>query len=68
MLESYQSQLEEMLQTIDALAFMDLSAHLKRHLSDKGKVQGSLTLHTTHQEIANDLQTSMVVVPRLLRV
>ena len=42
-LESYQSRLEEMLQAIDALAFMDLSARLKRHLSDKVKVQGNLT-------------------------
>ena len=66
-LESYQSRLEEMLQAIDALAFMDLSARLKRHLSDKVKVQGSLILHTTHQEIANDLHTSRVVVSRLLK-
>ena len=66
-LESYQSRLEEMLQAIDALAFMDLSARLKRHLSDKVKVQGNLTLHTTHQDIANDLHTSRVVVSRLLK-
>ena len=65
-LESYQSRLEEMLQAIDALAFMDLSARLKRYLSDKVKVQGNLTLHTTHQDIANDLHTSRVVVSRLL--
>ncbi len=67
MLESYQSRLEEMLQAIDALAFMDLSARLKRYLSDKVKVQGNLTLHTTHQDIANDLHTSLVVVSRLLK-
>ena len=36
-LDSYQSRLEEMLQAIDALAFMDLSARLKRYLSDKNK-------------------------------
>ena len=66
-LESYQSRLEEMLQAIDALAFMDLSARLKRHLSDKVKVQGNLTLHTTHHNIANDLHTSRVVVSRLLK-
>ena len=66
-MESYQSRLEEMLEAIDALAFMDLSARLKRHLSDKVKVQGSLTLHTTHQEITKDLHTSRVVVSRLLK-
>lgn len=66
-LESCQSRLEEMLQAIDALAFMDLSARLKRHLSDKVKVQGNLILQTTHQDIANDLHTSRVVVSRLLK-
>ena len=66
-LESYQSRLEEMLAAIDALAFMDLPTRLKRYLSDKVKVQGGLTLHTTHQDIANDLHTSRVVVSRLLK-
>jgi len=66
-MESYQSRLEEMLDAIDALAFMDLPTRLRRYLSDKVKVQGDMTLHTTHQEIANDLHTSRVVVSRLLK-
>ena len=64
---SYQMRLEEMLDAIDALAFMDLPTRLRRYLSDKVKIQGNLTLHTTHQEIANDLHTSRVVVSRLLK-
>ena len=60
-LRSYQMRLEEMLEAIDSLAFMDLPTRLQRYLSDKVKVQGDLTLHTTHQEIANDLHTSRVV-------
>ena len=66
-LESYQSRLEEMLEAIDALAFMDLPTRLRRYLSDKVKIQGALTLQTTHQDIANDLHTSRVVVSRLLK-
>ncbi|MGB1384938.1 MAG: Crp/Fnr family transcriptional regulator [Flavobacteriales bacterium] len=66
-MESYQSRLEEMLEAIDALAFMDLPTRLRRYLSDKVKIQGGMTLHTTHQEIANDLHTSRVVVSRLLK-
>ena len=66
-LESYQSRLEEMLEAIDALAFMDLPTRLRRYLSDKVKIQGDLTLLTTHQDIANDLHTSRVVVSRLLK-
>jgi CRP/FNR family transcriptional regulator len=66
-MESYQTRLEEMLDAIDALAFMDLPTRLRRYLSDKVKIQGDMTLHTTHQEIANDLHTSRVVVSRLLK-
>jgi CRP/FNR family transcriptional regulator len=66
-MESYQNRLEEMLDAIDALAFMDLPTRLRRYLSDKVKIQGDMTLHTTHQEIANDLHTSRVVVSRLLK-
>ena len=66
-LESYQTRLEEMLDAIDALAFMDLQTRLRRYLSDKVKIQGNMTLQTTHQEIANDLHTSRVVVSRLLK-
>ena len=66
-LESYQTRLEEMLDAIDALAFMDLPTRLRRYLSDKVKIQGNMTLQTTQQEIANDLHTSRVVVSRLLK-
>ena len=66
-LESYQTRLEEMLDAIDALAFMDLPTRLRRYLSDKVKIQGNMTLQTTHKEIANDLHTSRVVVSRLLK-
>jgi len=66
-LESYQTRLEEMVDAIDALASMDLPTRLRRYLSDKVKIQGSMTLQTTHQEIANDLHTSRVVVSRLLK-
>ena len=66
-MESYQTRLEEMLDAIDALAFMDLPTRLRRYLSDKVKIQGNMTLQTTHQEIANDLHTSRVVVSRLLK-
>ena len=66
-LESYQRRLEEMLDAIDALAFMDLPTRLRRYLSDKVKIQGKMTLQTTHQDIANDLHTSRVVISRLLK-
>jgi len=46
---------------------MDLPTRLLRYLTYKVKVQGDLTLNTTHQTIANDLHTSRVVASRLLK-
>ena len=58
---------DALLDDIDALAFMDLPTRLRRYLSDKVKIQGKMTLQTTHQDIANDLHTSRVVISRLLK-
>ena len=40
---------------------------LFKYLSDKAKIMRSTTLNTTHQELADDLNTSRVVVSRLLK-
>ncbi|WP_224484391.1 Crp/Fnr family transcriptional regulator [Robertkochia aurantiaca] len=66
-LESYQSRMNEMLETIDSIAFMKMDQRLLRYLRDKAKVTGDDTIHATHQQIAYDLHTSRVVVSRLLK-
>jgi CRP/FNR family transcriptional regulator len=38
-----------------------------KYLGDKAKVQNKQDLEITHQEIADDLNTSRVVVTRLLK-
>jgi CRP/FNR family transcriptional regulator len=65
--ESYNIRLNEMLEAIDNLAFMNLDERLFKYLTDKAKVLGNTELNTTHQEIANELHTSRVVVSRLLK-
>lgn len=65
--ESYQSRLTEMLQTIDTLAFMNMDQRLLLYLQDKAKINQSEELKVTHQQIAYDLNTSRVVVSRLLK-
>lgn len=65
--ESYQSRLTEMLQTIDTLAFMNMDQRLLRYLQDKAKINQSEELRVTHQQIAYDLNTSRVVISRLLK-
>ena len=65
--DSYQSRLSEMLQTIDTLAFMNMDRRLLRYLQDKAKINQSEELQVTHQQIAYDLNTSRVVISRLLK-
>lgn len=66
-IESYNIRLNEMLEAIDTLAFMKMDQRLFKYLTDKVKIMRSTTLKTTHQEIAVDLNTSRVVISRLLK-
>lgn len=66
-LQSYQVRFDEMLETIDTLAFMKMDQRLFKYLTDQVKLIASTSLEVTHQEIAEDLNTSRVVVSRLLK-
>lgn len=64
---SYQARLTELLETIDTIAFMNMDQRLLRYLQDKAKINQSEELQVTHQQIAYDLNTSRVVISRLLK-
>jgi CRP/FNR family transcriptional regulator len=66
-LESYQSRFDEMLETIDNLAFMKMDERLHKYLINKTELHGSKTIIVKHQDIAEDLHTSRVVISRLLK-
>lgn len=66
-LESYQTRFNEMLETIDNLAFMKMDERLIKYLKNKVLLHGSHILDTKHQDIAEDLHTSRVVISRLLK-
>ena len=66
-LQSYQTRFDEMLETIDTLAFMKMDERLYKYLTDRVKLNSSLIIKHTHQNIAEDLNTSRVVVSRLLK-
>jgi CRP/FNR family transcriptional regulator len=66
-LDSYHSRMQELMETIDTLAFMNMDERLLKHLQDKAMVTHNDFIHTTHQEIASDLHTSRVVISRLLK-
>jgi CRP/FNR family transcriptional regulator len=66
-LQSYQVRFNEMLETIDTLAFLKMDERLYKYLTDQVKLTASEVLQITHQNIAEDLNTSRVVVSRLLK-
>ncbi|UBZ12267.1 Crp/Fnr family transcriptional regulator [Flagellimonas marinaquae] len=65
--ESYQNRLNELLQTVDSIAFKNLDQRLVDYLKKKVEVTNDNQIRNTHQEIAYDLHTSRVVVSRLLK-
>ncbi|WP_396148086.1 Crp/Fnr family transcriptional regulator [Flavobacterium sp.] len=64
---SYNNRLKEMLTTIDHLAFMNMDERLINYLLEKSKINTSNQINKTHQEIAYDLNTSRVVISRILK-
>ena len=66
-LDSYHTRMTELIETIDAIAFLKLDARLDKYLKDQAKLLGSLEIHYTHQQIAEDLHSSRVVISRLLK-
>ena len=64
---SYNKRLSEMLSAIDNLAFLKMDERLFNYLRDKVKVNQSQIIINTHQEIAYELNTSRVVISRLLK-
>lgn len=64
---SYNNRLKEMLTTIDHLAFMNMDERVLNYLLEKSKINTSNQINKTHQEIAYDLNTSRVVISRILK-
>jgi CRP/FNR family transcriptional regulator len=65
--ESYHNRLNEMLETIDSIAFLKMDERLIKYLKEKARISQDKTIHNTHQEIAYELHTSRVVISRLLK-
>ena len=65
-IDSYHFRLLEMVGSIDSLAFLKMKDRVLNYLIGKLHTTTKTTLDITHQDIANDLNTSRVVVTRLL--
>ena len=57
----------ELLKTIDHIAFQKLDERLISYLKEKAKTNGSSLLNISHQQIAEELATSREVISRLLK-
>jgi CRP/FNR family transcriptional regulator len=65
-IKTYRSRYEELLKTIHEIAFKNMDERLEFYILKYVKQFGS-TVNLTHQDIANDLNTSREVISRLLK-
>jgi len=65
--ESYHNRLNEMLHTMDSIAFDNMEERLFNYLKEKTRVNQEEVIRNTHQEMAYDLHSSRVVISRLLK-
>ena len=66
-MQSYRLRFEELLHTIDSIAFKKMDERLVDYLIQLSEERNTKILLGTHQEIADDLHTSREVVSRLLK-
>jgi CRP/FNR family transcriptional regulator len=66
-LETYRMRFEELLMTLDSIAFQALDERLVFYLKRQQEALGTRQLPLTHQQIADDLNSSREVISRLLK-
>jgi CRP/FNR family transcriptional regulator len=66
-MRNIQTRFDELLKTIDHIAFDKMDERLIHYLKEKSKAHHSPLLNVSHQQIADELATSREVVSRLLK-
>jgi CRP/FNR family transcriptional regulator len=66
-MKTIRGRFNELLKTIDQIAFQKLDERLVHYLKEKSKANGSALINSSHEQIAGDLATSREVVSRLLK-
>ena len=66
-MKSFNERFIELLKTIENIAFKKLDERLIQYLKDKSELADSSLIKATHNQIADDLATSRVVISRLLK-
>jgi CRP/FNR family transcriptional regulator, anaerobic regulatory protein len=65
--ETYRSRFDELLITLDNVAFRSMDERLEFYLKRAKEVRHTNVIEVSHQEIANELNTSREVISRLLK-
>jgi CRP/FNR family transcriptional regulator len=66
-LETYRNRYHELLDVIRSVAFNSMDERLVYYLAKQKNATGQSLLHITHEQIAIDLNSSRVVISRLLK-
>ena len=66
-MRTIRNRFNELLQSIDQIAFQHLDDRLIHYLRKKSAATGSSLINLSHEQIANELATSRVVISRLLK-
>ncbi|NJB86414.1 CRP/FNR family transcriptional regulator [Lewinella marina] len=64
---AYDQRMNEMVQTIDQVAFHQLDERLYDYVVKRASLRPDATIQATHQEIADDLNVSREAISRLLK-
>jgi CRP/FNR family transcriptional regulator, anaerobic regulatory protein len=66
-MNSFRDRFNELLKTLESVAFHKLDERLVKYLRDKQRIGESSVVKASHQQIADELGTSRVVISRLLK-
>ena len=66
-LQTYSARFEEMLSALDSVAFASLDTRLLRYLTERENALDTNEFQITHQQIAQELNSSREAVSRLLK-
>ena len=66
-IQTYRGRFEEVLSVIDHIAFRNMDERLEFYLKRHATASGKKTVELSHQQIADDLNSSREVISRLLK-
>ncbi len=66
-MQTIRNRFNELLKTIDLIAFQNLDQRLAAFLREKSRASGSSLIRLSHEQIAQELATARVVISRLLK-